>query len=73
MSLSQLLNYISSSTSLLLSRSPLQHYLSRRPQILCRFKKVTSEPLEHRDFVDPQGSPWISPYQTCECTDNVRK
>ena len=28
------------------------------------FQKVTSEPLEHFDFVDPQGRSWISPYQT---------
>ena len=28
------------------------------------FKKVTSEPLEHCDFVDPQGHSWRSPYQT---------
>ena len=28
------------------------------------FKKVISEPLEHCDFVDPQGRSWISPYQT---------
>ena len=28
------------------------------------FKKVTSEPLEHCDFVDPQGRSWRSPYQT---------
>ena len=28
------------------------------------FKKVTSEPLENCDFVDPQGRSWISPYQT---------
>ena len=28
------------------------------------FKKVTSEPLEHCDFVEPQGSSWRSPYQT---------
>ena len=28
------------------------------------FKKVTSEPLEHCDFVDPQGCSWRSPYKT---------
>ena len=28
------------------------------------FKKFTSEPLEHYDFVDPQGRSWRSPYQT---------
>ena len=27
-------------------------------------KKVTSEPIEHCDFVDPQGCSWRSPYQT---------
>ena len=28
------------------------------------FKKVTSETLEHCDFVEPQGCSWRSPYQT---------
>ena len=28
------------------------------------FKNVTSEPLEHCDFVDTQGRSWRSPYQT---------
>ena len=28
------------------------------------FQKVTSEPLEFFDFVEPQGSSWRSPYQT---------
>ena len=28
------------------------------------FLKVTSEPFEHCDFVDPQGCSWRSPYQT---------
>ena len=28
------------------------------------FQKVTSEPLEHCYFVDPQGCSWRSPYQT---------
>ena len=27
------------------------------------FEKVTSKPIEHCDFVDPQGRPWVSPYQ----------
>ena len=27
-------------------------------------KKVTSEPIEHCDFVDPEGCHWRSPYQT---------
>ena len=27
-------------------------------------KKVTSETLEHCDFVDPQGRSWRSPYHT---------
>ena len=26
------------------------------------FKKIKSEPLEHCDFVDPQGRSWRSPY-----------
>ena len=28
------------------------------------FKKVTSEPIEHCDFVDPQGRSWRSPHKT---------
>ena len=28
------------------------------------FQKVASEPIEHRDFVDPQGRSWRSLYQT---------
>ena len=28
------------------------------------FKKVTYEPLEHCDFVEPQSRSWRSPYQT---------
>ena len=36
------------------------------------FKKVTSEPLEHCDFVDPQGRSWISPYQTRNNIDYLR-
>ena len=28
------------------------------------FQKVISEPIEHCDFLDPQGSYWRSTYQT---------
>ena len=35
-------------------------------------KKVTSEPLEHCDFVDPQGRSWRSPYQTCNNLDYLQ-
>ena len=28
------------------------------------FQKVTSEPIEHCNFVDPQGRSWKSPHQT---------
>ena len=28
------------------------------------FQNVTSEPLEHCEFFDPQDRSWISPYQT---------
>ena len=28
------------------------------------FEKLTSEPLEYYEFVDPQGRPWRSPYKT---------
>ena len=33
---------------------------------------VTSETLEHCDFVDPQGRSWISPYQTCNNLDYLQ-
>ena len=36
------------------------------------FKKVTSEPLEHCDFVEPQGSSWRSPYQTRKNIDYLK-
>ena len=36
------------------------------------FKKVTSEPLEHCDFVDPQGNYWRSPYQTRNNLDHLQ-
>ena len=36
------------------------------------FKKVTSEPLEHCDFVDSQGRSWISPYQTRNNLDYIQ-
>ena len=35
-------------------------------------KNVTSEPLEHCDFVGPQGCSWRSPYQTCNNIDYLR-
>ena len=35
-------------------------------------KKVTSEPLEHCDFVDPQGRSWRSPYQTRNNLDHLQ-
>ena len=64
MSLYKLFYYISSRTSLILSRSPFQHYIIRWPQVLSGFKKVTSETIGHCDFVGPQGRSWRSPYQT---------
>ena len=36
------------------------------------FKNVTSEPLEHCDFVGPQGHYWISPYQTQKNLDYLQ-
>ena len=36
------------------------------------FKNVTSEPLEHYDFVDPQGLSWISPYQNHNNTNYLQ-
>ena len=34
------------------------------PKFYVCSQKDTSEPLEHCDFVYPQGCSWISPYQT---------
>ena len=36
------------------------------------FKKVTSEPLEHCDFVDTRGHYWRSPYQTHKNIDHIK-
>ena len=44
---------------------PGKHYNNISPGVLkfyIGFKKVTSEPLEHCDFVDPQIRSWRSPY-----------
>ena len=35
-------------------------------------KKVTSELIEHCDFVDPQGFSWISPYHTQKNVDHLQ-
>ena len=48
--------YFPSHPSNTISSGPLKFYIG--------FKKVTSEPIEHCDFVDPQGRSWRSPYQT---------
>ena len=36
------------------------------------FKKVASDPLEHCEFVDPQGRSWRSPYQTHKNLDYLQ-
>ena len=36
------------------------------------FQKFTSEPLEHCDFVDPQGRSWRSPYKTLNNLDYLQ-
>ena len=36
------------------------------------FKKSASEPLEHCDFVDPQGCSWRSPYQNRKNLDYLQ-
>ena len=36
------------------------------------FQKVTSKPLEHCNFVDPQGHSWISSYQTQNNLDYIQ-
>ena len=65
MSFSEMFNYISRWTSLLLSRLPC-------PERLFWFLKVIYEPLEHCDFVDPQGCSWRSPYQTQNNLDYLK-
>ena len=47
-----------------ISSGALKFYIS--------FKNVTSEPLEHCDFVDPQYCSWRSPYQTCNNLDYLQ-
>ena len=36
------------------------------------FQKVTYEPLEHYDFVEPQGRSWRSPHQTQKNLDYIQ-
>ena len=36
------------------------------------FQKITSDHLDHCDFVDPQGSSWRSPYQTGKTLDYLQ-
>ena len=48
--------YCPGNTSNTISSDALKFYVG--------YQKVTSEPLEHCDFVYPQGHSWRSPYQT---------
>ena len=41
-------------------------------KIYVGFQKNMSEPLEHCDFVDPQGRSWRSPYQTQNNLDHLQ-
>ena len=43
---------------------PYNTILSGALKFCIGFKRVTSEPIEHCDFVDPQGHSWRSTYQT---------
>ena len=43
---------------------PSNTILSGALKFYIGFKKVTSEPLENCDLVDPQGRSWRSPHQT---------
>ena len=45
-------------------RNPSNTISSGTLKFYAGFQKVTYEPLEHCDFVDPQGNYWRSPYQT---------
>ena len=42
------------------------------PSSFILVKKVTFEPLEHCDFVDPQGHSWRSIYQNCNNIDYLQ-
>ena len=53
--------YCPGHTSNTISSGALRFYIG--------FKKVTSEPLEHCDFIDPQDRSWRSPYQACNNLD----
>ena len=53
-------------------RSPLQNHLIGCPQILYWLSKITYETLKHCDFVDPQGSSWISPYHNHKNLDYLQ-
>ena len=43
---------------------PTNTILSGYLKVYIVFQKVTSEPLEHYDFFDPQDFSWRSPYKT---------
>ena len=37
-----------------------------------KFQNFTSKPIEHCDFVDPQGRSWISPYHRRDNLDHLQ-
>ena len=51
---------------------PSNTILSGALKFYIGFRKVTSEPLEHCDFVDSQGFYWRSPYQTHNNLDHFQ-
>ena len=57
-------NYCSGHPSNTISSDALKFYVV--------FQKKSSEPLEHCDFVEPQGCSWRSPYQTQNNIDYIQ-
>ena len=59
---------------------PVYYCLGQPPNIISLddlkseigFQSVISEPLEHFDFVDPQGHHWRSPYKTQNNLDYIQ-
>ena len=69
---SELLRYISNGTSLLFPGNLYNTISSGALKFYVGFQKVTSEPLEHSDFVYPQGRSWISTYQNQDNLDHLQ-
>ena len=56
--------YCPGNPSITISLGDIKFYLG--------FQKVTSEHLEHCDFVYPQGSSWRPPFHACKTLDYLQ-